>query len=222
MSSSAGFPPEPDGTWGSAAGASASTSSSAWLARSMPSELLDLARTIALEAGELAAQRRREGVEVAATKSTIVDVVTEADREVERLIRGAHPRGATRRLPFWAKRADSAKTTARVWHERPHLGRRSDRRHRQLPVRHPALRGQHRGGRRRARSAHLDRPAWMRAQPRRRRTVHRLAGRGRVPVRRRRAGRADPRRSSSSPRARTHQHRVRLRARRPGRSRARS
>ena len=31
----------------------------------MPSELLDLARTIALEAGELAAQRRREGVEVA-------------------------------------------------------------------------------------------------------------------------------------------------------------
>ncbi|HEU0205175.1 MAG TPA: inositol monophosphatase family protein [Pseudolysinimonas sp.] len=54
----------------------------------MPSELLDLARTIALDAGELAAKRRREGVEVAATKSTIVDVVTEADREVERLIRG--------------------------------------------------------------------------------------------------------------------------------------
>src|SRR3546814_7136708 len=36
----------------------------------------------------LAARRRREGVEVAATKSTIVDVVTEADREVERLILG--------------------------------------------------------------------------------------------------------------------------------------
>lgn len=49
-------------------------------------ELLDLARRIALEAGELAARRRREGVEVAATKSSIVDVVTEADREVERLI----------------------------------------------------------------------------------------------------------------------------------------
>jgi len=54
----------------------------------MPADLLDLARAIALEAGELAAKRRREGVEVAATKSTIVDVVTEADREVERLIRG--------------------------------------------------------------------------------------------------------------------------------------
>lgn len=53
----------------------------------MSTDLLDLARTIALEAGELAARRRREGVEVAATKSSIVDVVTEADREVEELIR---------------------------------------------------------------------------------------------------------------------------------------
>jgi len=53
----------------------------------MSSELLHLARTIALEAGELAAQRRREGVEVAATKSSLVDVVTQADREVEQLIR---------------------------------------------------------------------------------------------------------------------------------------
>jgi len=53
----------------------------------MNSELLDLARTIALEAGELAARRRREGVHIAATKSTIVDVVTDADREVELLIR---------------------------------------------------------------------------------------------------------------------------------------
>jgi myo-inositol-1(or 4)-monophosphatase len=51
-------------------------------------ELLDLARSIALEAGELAARRRREGVAVAATKSTVVDVVTEADREVERLVLG--------------------------------------------------------------------------------------------------------------------------------------
>jgi myo-inositol-1(or 4)-monophosphatase len=54
----------------------------------MTSELLELATSIALEAGELAARRRREGVEVAATKSTVVDVVTEADREVELLIRG--------------------------------------------------------------------------------------------------------------------------------------
>jgi len=53
----------------------------------MSSELLGLARSIAIEAGELAALRRREGVEVANTKSSAVDVVTEADREVERLIR---------------------------------------------------------------------------------------------------------------------------------------
>ncbi len=51
-------------------------------------DLLDLARSIAVEAGELAALRRSEGVEVAATKSTVVDIVTEADREVERFILG--------------------------------------------------------------------------------------------------------------------------------------
>jgi myo-inositol-1(or 4)-monophosphatase len=53
----------------------------------MTHELLDLATAIAREAGELAARRRREGVEVADTKSSVVDVVTAADREVERLIR---------------------------------------------------------------------------------------------------------------------------------------
>jgi myo-inositol-1(or 4)-monophosphatase len=50
-------------------------------------ELLALARAIAIEAGELAGRRRVEGVAVAATKSTVVDIVTEADREVEALIR---------------------------------------------------------------------------------------------------------------------------------------
>ena len=53
----------------------------------MTTELLDLAREIALEAGELAASRRREGVHIAATKTSQVDVVTDADREVEWLIR---------------------------------------------------------------------------------------------------------------------------------------
>jgi myo-inositol-1(or 4)-monophosphatase len=46
-----------------------------------------LAESIALEAAELAARRRREGVEVADRKSSIVDVVTAADREVEALVR---------------------------------------------------------------------------------------------------------------------------------------
>ncbi|GAA4677527.1 inositol monophosphatase family protein [Frondihabitans cladoniiphilus] len=49
--------------------------------------LLDVARSIALEAGALAARRRAEGVEVAASKSSPVDIVTFADREVEALIR---------------------------------------------------------------------------------------------------------------------------------------
>jgi len=46
-----------------------------------------LAADIAREAGELAERRRAEGVSLAATKSTLADIVTEADREVERLIR---------------------------------------------------------------------------------------------------------------------------------------
>ena len=50
-------------------------------------ELLDLARTIALTAGALAKHRRAEGVEIAASKSSPEDIVTAADREVERHIR---------------------------------------------------------------------------------------------------------------------------------------
>jgi myo-inositol-1(or 4)-monophosphatase len=52
-----------------------------------PRDLHELAIEIAREAGELAARRRREGVAIAATKSGIADIVTEADREVEALIR---------------------------------------------------------------------------------------------------------------------------------------
>ena len=54
----------------------------------MTRELLDIARSVALEAGALAALRRSEGVEVADRKSSAVDIVTEADRETEALIRG--------------------------------------------------------------------------------------------------------------------------------------
>ena len=49
--------------------------------------LRDLAAEIAREAGELARRRRGEGVAIAASKSVIADIVTEADEEVERLIR---------------------------------------------------------------------------------------------------------------------------------------
>jgi myo-inositol-1(or 4)-monophosphatase len=49
--------------------------------------LLELARTVALTAGALAKTRRAEGVEVAASKSSLEDIVTDADRETEALIR---------------------------------------------------------------------------------------------------------------------------------------
>ncbi|MBN9213751.1 MAG: inositol monophosphatase [Microbacterium sp. SCN 70-200] len=50
-------------------------------------ELLQLAEQIAREAGALARRRREEGVRIAATKSALADIVTDADREVEQLIR---------------------------------------------------------------------------------------------------------------------------------------
>ena len=50
-------------------------------------ELGELATEVAREAGDLARTRRQQGVHLAATKSTLADIVTEADREVELLIR---------------------------------------------------------------------------------------------------------------------------------------
>jgi len=49
-------------------------------------ELLDLARTVAVEAAGLVRERRRGGVEVAETKSSSVDIVTEVDTAAEELI----------------------------------------------------------------------------------------------------------------------------------------
>ncbi len=53
-----------------------------------PADLRDLALEAARKAAVLVRERRAAGVSVAATKSSDVDVVTEADRESERLIRG--------------------------------------------------------------------------------------------------------------------------------------
>ena len=52
-----------------------------------PADLRDLAREIAHEGAGLAREMRRGGIDVADTKTSAVDVVTEADRAVERLIR---------------------------------------------------------------------------------------------------------------------------------------
>ncbi|WP_110205424.1 inositol monophosphatase family protein [Nocardioides daejeonensis] len=53
----------------------------------MSAELLALALDVAHEASGLVAARRAEGVEVAGTKSSAVDIVTEADTASEQLIR---------------------------------------------------------------------------------------------------------------------------------------
>jgi myo-inositol-1(or 4)-monophosphatase len=52
-----------------------------------PADLLNIARTIAQEAGALALRTRREGVEIAATKSTDTDIVTYADQAVQDFVR---------------------------------------------------------------------------------------------------------------------------------------
>lgn len=52
-----------------------------------PDDLLAIAVDIAVRAGEIARTRRREGVAIADSKSSAVDVVTFADREVEAFIR---------------------------------------------------------------------------------------------------------------------------------------
>ncbi|WP_311417177.1 inositol monophosphatase family protein [Microbacterium sp. ISL-103] len=57
------------------------------MSRELEHELTDLALRIAREAGDLARVRRAEGVHLAATKSSLADIVTDADREVEALIR---------------------------------------------------------------------------------------------------------------------------------------
>lgn len=52
-----------------------------------PEDLRDLARALAHEGAGLAREMRRGGIEVADTKTSAVDVVTEADRAVEELLR---------------------------------------------------------------------------------------------------------------------------------------
>ena len=53
----------------------------------MTAELLEIARSVAVEAGALARLRRSHGVEVAASKSSTEDIVTFADQETEALVR---------------------------------------------------------------------------------------------------------------------------------------
>jgi len=78
-------------------------------------ELLDIARTVALEAGELIARRRREGVEVADRKSSSVDVVTFADRESEQFIQSRIAELRPRDGFFGEEGADSSSQSGLTW-----------------------------------------------------------------------------------------------------------
>ena len=79
----------------------------------MPSnaELAEIALTVARRAAAFALQRRQDGVEVAATKSSLADIVTRADRETETLIRdalaAARPRDA-----FYGEESGGAEGTS--------------------------------------------------------------------------------------------------------------
>ncbi|TWX40120.1 inositol monophosphatase [Frigoribacterium sp. ACAM 257] len=66
---------------------STSTSPSTGTSTADVAELLALAVDVTTAAARLAARRRAEGVEVADTKSSLVDVVTHTDREVEDFLR---------------------------------------------------------------------------------------------------------------------------------------
>lgn len=63
------------------------TENSGAVSREVRAELLTLAVVVAEEAAEMLRTRREEGVRVASTKSTELDIVTDTDREVESLIR---------------------------------------------------------------------------------------------------------------------------------------
>lgn len=93
---------------------SASADASDWSGDRLQA-LADLAEEIAREAGALIVRRRREGVAVAATKSSEIDVVTAADRESEALIRDR----LLERRPgdgFYGEESDAAATsTGVVW-----------------------------------------------------------------------------------------------------------
>ena len=112
--------------------------------------LRELALATAREAGELILRLRAEGVEVAGTKSSAIDIVTRADQAAEALIK--------RRL--LGARPDDGMVGEEGDDLRGHLGRgldrRPHRRHRELPLRAAALRRQHRRRGRRSRSS----PGW--------------------------------------------------------------
>jgi len=77
--------------------------------------LLKLAREVALAAAELARRRRTEGVEVAASKSSVEDIVTLADREAEQLIRSMLSKARPSDGFYGEESAADAGTSGTTW-----------------------------------------------------------------------------------------------------------
>jgi myo-inositol-1(or 4)-monophosphatase len=79
------------------------------------SALLEIARDVALTAGQLVVRRRAEGVTVADLKSSPVDVVTAADRECETLIRTLLANARPDDGFFGEEGADDTGTSGLTW-----------------------------------------------------------------------------------------------------------
>ncbi|MGN7799721.1 inositol monophosphatase family protein [Leifsonia sp. 22587] len=78
-------------------------------------ELLEIAATVARRAAAFALQRRRDGVEIAASKSSLSDIVTRADRETEKLIRDALAASRPRDGFLGEESGDSSSQSGLTW-----------------------------------------------------------------------------------------------------------
>ena len=121
----------------------------------VPRDVLDVAREAALRAGaELNARYGRPPRGLGA-KQGPTDLVSDADRAAEAAIAAV----LARRRPDDGILGEEG-TANRDGHDRPALGRRPARRHRELPLRHPAVVREHRlRGRRRHARGRRPRPA---------------------------------------------------------------
>lgn len=81
----------------------------------MSRELLDLAQSIAVQAAEYAHERRQAGVEVAATKSSDLDIVTAVDRDTEAMIRSLIRQARPNDAVLGEEAGDAAGTSGLTW-----------------------------------------------------------------------------------------------------------
>ena len=81
----------------------------------MTDDLLGLAESIAIQAGEYALEQRRGHIEVAATKSNARDIVTQVDRDTESLIRSLIQQARPNDAVFGEEGGGAAGTSGLTW-----------------------------------------------------------------------------------------------------------